>query len=120
MASFDFSSLFTNIRIDEICTIIVYSGFRCSDFPKIVYICTKNNMFLFNKELYQQKDGTPMGGCLSPSLANIFLSCLELVSLEKCPTAFIPDFYRRYVDDAFLLFRAHSHTKLFFDYLNIA
>ena len=82
MASFDVSSLFTNIPIDETCTIIlneifpsddsVYNGFRRKDFSKILDNCTKNNIFLFNKQLYQQKDGAPMGGCVSPSLANIF------------------------------------------------
>ena len=38
--------------------------------------------------------------------------------MEECPVAFKPVFYRRYVDDTFLLFRDHSHIKLFFDYLN--
>ena len=63
MASFDVSSLFTNIPIDETCTIIlnaffpnedsVYNYFRRKDFSNILYNCTKNNIFLFNKKVYQ-------------------------------------------------------------------
>ena len=69
--------------------------------------------------MYTQEDGCPMGGCISPTLANSFLCHFETKWLQDCPVQFKPALYRRYVDDTFLLFRDQSHVKLFFDYINI-
>jgi hypothetical protein len=38
--------------------------------------------------------------------------------LDKCPLAFKPVFYQRYVDDTFLLFRSKSNVDQFFNYMN--
>ena len=59
-----------------------------------------------------------MGGCVSPTLADIFMGFHEQVWLNNCPSEFKPVFYRRYVDDTFLLFRSPSHVQLFLTYLN--
>ena len=59
-----------------------------------------------------------MGGCLSPILANIFMCYNEEKWLSSCPEDFKPVFYRRYVDDTFLLFQDKSHAPLFKEYLN--
>ena len=64
-----------------------------------------------------QKDGAPMGGCVSPSLSNVLLCHHEITWLNECPPSFISVLYLRYVDDTFLLFR--SHIELFFDCLNV-
>jgi len=47
-----------------------------------------------------------------------FMCHYEEQWLEKCPDQFKPVFYRRYVDDTFMLFRDASHVPLFQDYLN--
>ena len=83
MASFDISSLFTNIPIKETSNIILqklfpqqnseFDGFDRETFSKVLDNCLTNNVFLFNEELFIQKDGAPMGGCVSPTLANVFL-----------------------------------------------
>ena len=39
-------------------------------------------------------------------------------SLTICPNAFKPLFYKRYVDDTFLIFRSPTHIPLFLDFLN--
>ena len=52
------------------------------------------------------------------SLANIFMCHFEEKWLDQCPSNFKPIFYRRYVDDTFLLFRERSHVQLFLDYFN--
>ena len=38
--------------------------------------------------------------------------------LEKCPNEFKPVFYRRYVDDIFVLFKSAEHLSKFRDYCN--
>ena len=128
MASFDVKSLFTNIPIVETCEIILaklfpetdsmHLGFNKTQFRNMLNNCTQNNLFLFNGTPYLQLDGCPMGGCISPTLANIFLCYHEELWLNSCPPDFKPVVYRRYVDDTFLLFREHSHIQLFFDFLN--
>ena len=52
------------------------------------------------------------------SFANIFLCYHENNWLENCPELFKPKFYRRYVDDLFLLFENPNQVTPFFNYLN--
>jgi len=59
-----------------------------------------------------------MGLPLGPTFANIFMCFYEKVWLSDCPLDFKPIFYRRYVDDTFLLFRQKEHANLFLQYLN--
>ena len=77
-----------------------------------------NNLFLFNGQYYRQIDGLGMGLPLSPTLANIFLCFHENNWLNACPIEFKPIFYRRYIDDTFLIFNDVSHVQKFMDYLN--
>ena len=59
-----------------------------------------------------------MGSPLGPTFANIFMCSLEENMLDNCPLSFRPLFYRRYVDDTFLLFRNKDHAADFLDYAN--
>ena len=59
-----------------------------------------------------------MGSPLGPTLANIFLCHHEESWIKKCPMQFKPEYYNRYMDDTFLLFRSMDHIKKFFRYIN--
>ena len=127
MASFDVDSLFTNIPLDETIEICVkklfgrkhkFKGFSKSEFRSLLQFAVKDNLILFNGKYYIQIDGVAMGSPLGPTLANIFLSYWEEIWLEKCPKQFRPLYYRRYVDDTFLLFASESHVKKFLRYMN--
>ena len=61
-----------------------------------------------------------MGSPLGPSLANTFLSYHEKKTnwFNNCPKGFKPVFYRRYVDDIFMLFKSNDHLNYFKDFLN--
>ena len=59
-----------------------------------------------------------MGSPLGPTLANVFLCHWEEIWLAKCPDKFKPVYYKRYMDDTFLLFSSKDHGKAFFRYLN--
>ena len=65
-------------------------------------------MFFFNSKLYQQIDGVAMGSPLGPTLANIFLCHWEKIWLEDCPIDIKPHYYKRYVDDTFMLFEKEN------------
>ncbi len=127
MASFDVTSLFTNIPVDETIEIIAnhifascmyFEGFDRSQFIKLLSLSVKNCHFIFNGRIYQQIDGVAMGSPLGPLFANIFMSFLEKSWLYNCQSIFKPILYRRYVDDYFLLFRSLDHVPLFLKYLN--
>ncbi len=127
MASFDVTSLFTNIPLDETIEIIAdrlfsnairFHDLTRSEFKQLLNCAVKNCHFLFNGSLYQQIDGVAMGSPLGPLFANIFLSFHETSWLNNCPSNFKPLLYRRYVDDTFLLFRSRDHIPLFLAYLN--
>ena len=57
-----------------------------------------------------------MGSPLGPILANIFMTDLE----NKVFTKFqgkLPTFYKRYVDDIFLVFNDRDDSELFFEFM---
>ena len=131
IASFDVSSLFTNIPLEEtidLCTDLIFNEtdilqYRdCSldrtQFRKLLSFAVKENHFAFNGQIFDQIDGVAMGSPLGPSLANIFMSHLEQRYLTNCPSEFKPVLYRRYVDDTYCLFRDRSHITMFLEYIN--
>ena len=132
MASLDVESLFTNIPLDETIQICVDNlpenyirdgvsteiPFNKSDMKKALDLCTKEGLFLFNGTYYRQRDGVAMGSPLGPTLANAFLSHHETTWLSNCPADFRPVYYRRYVDDIFVLFQQADHLPRFLEYMN--
>ena len=127
MASFGIFSLFTNVPLDETIEIIIqklfhksthYLGFSHVQLRSLLCFAVKNCHFLFNGCLYEQIDGVAMGSPLGPLFANIFLSYHEKNWLDNCPTSFKPLYFRRYVDDCFIIFRSQEHVQPFLDYLN--
>ena len=87
-------------------------------FKKVLDLTVGNSFFQFGNNFYRQIEGLGMGLPLSPVFASIFMGFHEKMWLNDCPSDFKPFFYRRYVDDTFLIFKHKSHAQLFFDYLN--
>ena len=127
MASFDVTSLFTNIPLDETIEIIsnqlfancmYFEGLHRLQFTKLLSFAVKNCHNTFNDCIYQQIDGVAMGSPLGPLFANIFMCFHEKSWLYNFPSAFKPLVYLHYVDDCFLLFKLTNHVPLFLNYLN--
>ena len=127
MASFDVESLFTNIPLDETVNIALNCLFQHSDsflgftrnlFKTFLELAVLNSFFIFDNQLYEKIDGVGMGLPLGPTFANLFMCFNEDSWLQKCPSDFRPVFYRRYVDDTFVLFKHKSHAPRFLEYLN--
>ena len=59
-----------------------------------------------------------MGSPLRPSLGNALLAHHENNWLDSFPLEYRPSYYRRYVDDIFVLFKLSDHIKRFQSYLN--
>ena len=79
---------------------------------------TKESVILFDDRFYKQVDGVAMGSPLGPTLANAFLCYHENKWLNDCPLSFKPVYYRRYVDDIFVLFNQPNHVSEFVNYMN--
>ena len=61
--------------------------------------------------MYEKIYDVPMGGCISISLADLFLSYDEEKLFDDCPKEFKPYLYRIYVHDCFLLFDSKRFMK---------
>ena len=106
MCSFDISSLFTNVPLEETINICV-DALYCDDsdaqplISKAVFIelmksATSGVEFSFNDIMYKQTDRVAMGSPLGPALANIFVGFYEekLFSQKSKPST-----YPRHADD---------------------
>ena len=128
MVSYDVESLFTNVPLGETIDIILnklfptqntlFHGFDVESFRKLLELSVNDTHFVFNNRLYKQVDGMSMGSPLGPCFANIFMCQLEESFLSQCPESFRPIFYKRYVDDTFLLFNDKAHANMFLNYIN--
>ena len=127
MASLDVESLFTDISLKETietCCDSLYknqellSNNNKNKFEKLLRAALCNNDFLFDGIVYQQVDGVAMGSSLSPSVVYAFLAHYEQIWLNDCPDEFKSVYYKRYVDDIFVLFRPSHHHEKFNEYLN--
>lgn len=125
MASYDVESLFTNVPLEETLDIILenfdsnaFFGLAKNIVRKFFKFATSESCFLFNGDLYSQVDGVSMGSSLGPLFADAFLCHNEVKWLDNCPPDCKPVFYRRYVDDTFILFRNEEENNRFFQYIN--
>ena len=128
MASLDVTSLFTNVPLDEtvdICTNSLcnnqestYMDMDKATVKKMLNLAVKDNYFYFNGKLFEQIEGCSMGNSLAPTLANCFMAHHESKWLSSCPENFKPIFYRRYVDDIFVIFKTKKQAKQFHNYFN--
>ena len=101
--------------VDATTTVI---GLSRKLFKDLLQCSVLNSFFLFNDRFYKQIDGLGMGLPLGPTFANICMCAHEEQWFVHCPVSFKPLFYRRYVDDTFVLFSDLSHANLFLNCIN--
>ena len=112
MGSLDDDSLFTKIRLEEaiyICANTIsenkekIEGLSKIEFKELLSLATKEPFFIFNGKLYKQTNRVAMGLPLGPTVANTSLAYFEKNWLQNCPSEFKHHYYRRCVDDIFVL-----------------
>jgi len=90
LVSYDVTSLFTNVPVDETIQILAEKALKDdwfnkqhnlnitkSDLVELLNIATKNQLFQFEGSLYEQTDGVAMGSPLGPLMANVFMCSIE-------------------------------------------
>ena len=130
LVSYDVSSLFTNVPLEETIGILARKAFENywfndtynlnltrTDLVDLLHIATKGQLFQFDGALYEQTDGVAMGSPLGPLLANVFMCSIEgsLKSQGK-----LPEVYRRYVEDTLVRMPDLAAATQFLDTLNHA
>ena len=128
--SYDVESLFTNIplddTIDKLCSeifkdkdVYIFEGvhFSKEDLKLGLELCAKDQLFLFNGEVWKQIDGNSMGSPLGPPLANFYVSYLEQYCIDF-NSDISPNFYCRYVDDVYCIFIDKDSNIDFLNHLN--
>ena len=85
MVSFHVVSLFTSVPINEVkilifdllskdCNLCKCTKLTVQDIMLCLELCFNFTVFLFKNTMYQQVFGAPMGSCISPVVANIFMA----------------------------------------------
>lgn len=112
LISLDVVNLFTSVPRDESISLVKellidkVTPRERKDIVDLLKLCLDQDFFIFNQTIYIQNTGLAMGNPLSPFLADLFLHNFET-------THIIPKFdkikyYKRYVDDCFLLFNGST------------
>ena len=119
MCSFDVSSLFTNVPLEETIKICSEALFNESDsqpiiskdvFVELIKSAALSVKFSFNNAIYKQTDGVAMESPIGPALANIFVGYYEeklFSQTQKPPT------YFRYIDNTFATFDHEAEADEF-------
>ena len=105
LVSYDVTSLFTNIPLQETIDIAINLIFNHipnlnitkKELKKPFLFATSQIHFLFNGKFYNQIDGVTMDSPLAPVFANILMGFYESKWLNECNLN-KPKFYLRYVD----------------------
>ena len=125
LISFDVTSLFTNIPLEETIKLAVDviiekdrdNKISREQLTRLFEFATLRTNFLFEGEMYDQTDGVAMGSPLAPILANLFMGFYEQQWLES----YLGEktlLYRRYVDDIFCVFDDKEQALSFYEYIN--
>ena len=128
--SYDVSSLLTNVPLEETIQILRpadkaftnhwfnethHLNLSIMDLVDFLRASTKDQLFQFNGQLYEQTDGVPMGSLLGPLLANVFMGSIA-ETLER--EGKMPSFYKKYVDDTLPIMRDTTSAATFLQVLN--
>ena len=124
--SFDVESLFTSVPLSKRINIILdqihnkkllKTNIKKRAIKELLKGCCTKSAFSFNNTIYKQIDGVSIGSCLGLILANIVMTELETVTVDKLFAANLIKFYIRYVDDTLALIK-ESHIKIVLKKLN--
>ncbi|CAF3865645.1 unnamed protein product [Rotaria magnacalcarata] len=96
LASLDVQDMFTNIPLTSAVDLVINriensttfneSTLSKTDLKKLLILSFSNNSTEFNKKIYKQKRNLPMGNCLSPILADLYLDDYISKHLSKVNT----------------------------------
>ncbi|CAF1510868.1 unnamed protein product, partial [Adineta steineri] len=137
MVSFDVTSLFTKVPLNDTINLILNQMYpkcpeKCKtekrtdlckqcrnrwDFNHLLQLATSETHFIFNNKMYVQHDGVAMGAPLAPVIADIFMSYLENSLMDDLKKIGVCEWFR-YVDDTFVLIEPKTKVEKVLEKLN--
>uniref|UniRef100_A0A5S6R5A3 Reverse transcriptase domain-containing protein n=1 Tax=Trichuris muris TaxID=70415 RepID=A0A5S6R5A3_TRIMR len=129
MVSYDVKDLFTSIPVEHTLQLtlnLLEHDVNLTNRTKlnpfhliqlIKFCLTDGNYFHFQRRFFRQSKGVPMGSPLSPVFAEIFMENLEDNAFSTVNLQYQPKFFKRYVDDIFVLIKKGNEEK-FLKHLN--
>ncbi len=126
LISLDVKSLFTNVPINHTLAYInrqlhihkdIWKPLTSlmKDIIELIQLCIASNYFKYNTTHYKQKSGTPMGSPISPVFAEFFMMSLEQSIVPNHEHIF---YYKRYVDDTFLIITKNKTNDILTQFNN--
>jgi hypothetical protein len=110
LVTMDIESLYTNIDLDTLSTILEHYD------PFLKTLCdfiNQHNCFVYLDQIYKQINGIAMGTNAAPEMANLYLYVLLDIQMKQLP--FITE-YCRYLDDAFFIWNGSKSSLLQFQH----
>jgi hypothetical protein len=110
LVTMDIESLYTNIDLDTLSTILEHYN------PFLKTLCdfiNQHNCFIYLDQVYKQTNGIAMGTNAAPEMANIYLYVLLDIQMKQLP--YITE-YSRYLDDAFFIWNGSETSLLNFQH----
>ena len=138
MVSFDVTSLFTKIPLEQTTELILDRMYgskhdcqiklkkkvdycnKCkyrNELKELLMTCTKDSHFVFNGTIYSQQEGIAMGSPLGPLYADVYMNYAESELKEKLISNGML-YYKRFVDDSFVLIKEKADTNKLLSILN--
>ena len=127
LVTIDVKALYTNIPHSELETALKHflNKHQLPNTPPVETVLQitnhvlSNNVFCFEDKYYKQVMGTAMGTPMAPSAACLFMGWLEDNLLTTSPVPVSSSYWKRYIDDIFLLWtRSLAELQQFSEFLN--
>jgi hypothetical protein len=126
LISYDVTSLFTNVPVDESVSIIRNklsedatlkdrTSLSADQIADLLSLCLKTTYFVYQGQFFKQVEGAAMGSPVSPIVADLFMEHFEETALSRFHTP--PAFWGRYVDDTIVILNS-DHITEFTNHLN--
>ena len=120
--SFDVVSLFTSVPVDNAFDLVLElppsddalpsrTSLSFSDIKQGLKICLDSTIFSYKDSFYKQTFGTPMGSCIFPIIANIFMEHIEHTAITTFHTP--PSLWLRYEDNTFCILDKEHVTAFY-------
>ena len=116
MISFDVTSLYTTIPIDQ-ALLIIHDDKLADRTPltpneilDLLSILLRTTYFKFNDQSYQQTDGAAMGGPTSAIVSEIYMQAVEVTAITTADHP--PKIWERHVDDVFSVIQRNYLQEL--------
>ena len=124
--SYDVKALFTSVPIKPAINIIKQlleddkelqqrTSMTVQHIICLLEFCLTNTSFIFQGRYHEQTEGAAMGSPLSPIIANLYMEAFEKEAINTAPDP--PSFWRRFVDDTFVIIQKAKEDS-FFNHIN--